>query len=44
MVLRQRVAPRRRLTIPNHEEVAKATLRGIIRQAGLTLEEFLDLL
>jgi predicted RNA binding protein YcfA (HicA-like mRNA interferase family) len=44
MVLRQQAAPHRRLTIPDHKEVAKGTLRGIIRQAGLTLDEFLELL
>jgi len=27
-----------------HEEVARGTLRAIIRDAGLTMEEFLDLL
>ena len=32
------------LTIPMHEEVARGTLRAITRDAGLTMEEFLDLL
>ena len=32
------------LTIPMHEEVARGTLRAIVRDAGLTMEEFLDLL
>ena len=32
------------LTIPVHREVARGTLRAIIRDAGLTLEEFLELL
>jgi len=32
------------LTIPMHQEVARGTLRAIIRDAGLTMEEFLDLL
>jgi len=27
-----------------HQEVARGTLRAIIRDAGLTMEEFLDLL
>ena len=40
MILRQQNAPHRRLTVPDHEEVAKGTLRAIIRQAGLTVEEF----
>ena len=34
----------RRLTVPNHRELAKGTLRALIREAGLTKEEFLDLL
>ncbi len=40
MVLRQTVAPHRRLSIPDHKEIAKGTLRAIIKQAGLTVEEF----
>jgi len=34
----------RRLTVPHHTELAKGTLRSIIRQAGLTVEEFSALL
>jgi len=30
--------------VPNHKELAKGTLRAIIRQAGLTPEEFNALL
>jgi predicted RNA binding protein YcfA (HicA-like mRNA interferase family) len=44
IVIRQRRYPHRRLTVPNHKEVAKGTLRGLIKQAGLTVEEFIDLL
>ena len=44
LILRQQTAPHRRLTVPDHKEVAKGTLRAIIRQAGLTVEEFNDLL
>lgn len=32
------------LTIPNHKEIARGTLRTIIKQSGLTIEEFLELL
>ncbi len=32
------------LIIPDHKEVDRWTLRGIIRDAGLTVEEFLQLL
>lgn len=41
---RQTEAPHRRLVVPDHREIAKGTLRAIIRQAGLTVEEFTDLL
>jgi len=44
MILRQQSPPRRRLTVPDHAEVAKGTLRAIIRQAGLTIDEFKQLL
>ena len=44
IILRQNTVPYRRLTIPNHKEIAKGTLRAIIRQAGLTREEFFELL
>lgn len=44
IVLRQTEHPHRRLTVPDHDEVAKGTLRAIIRQAGLTVEEFNALL
>ncbi len=44
MILRQQSSPHRRLTVPDHKDVAKGTLRAIIRQAGLTVEEFTNLL
>ena len=44
MILRMNKGPFRRLTVPNHNELAKGTLRAIIRQAGLTVEEFIKLL
>jgi predicted RNA binding protein YcfA (HicA-like mRNA interferase family) len=28
------------LSVPDHKEVAKGTLRSLIRSAGLTLDEF----
>ena len=34
---------RKPLTIPNHKEIARGTLRQIIKDAGLTVEEFLKL-
>jgi predicted RNA binding protein YcfA (HicA-like mRNA interferase family) len=44
MILRNMNAPHRRLTVPNHKEIAKGTLRSIIRNSGLTVEEFKKLL
>ncbi|MEL6769610.1 MAG: type II toxin-antitoxin system HicA family toxin [Bacteroidota bacterium] len=44
MILRQAVAPHRRVVVPDHKEVAKGTLRAIIREAGLTVDEFRELL
>jgi hypothetical protein len=32
------------LTIPAHKEMARGTLRAIIKQAGFSLDEFLKLL
>jgi predicted RNA binding protein YcfA (HicA-like mRNA interferase family) len=32
------------LTIPQHEVLAPGTLRDLIRNAGLTVEEFIELL
>ena len=40
VVLRHSMPPYRRLVVPDHKELAKGTLRAIIRQAGLTIEEF----
>ncbi|MBI2656209.1 type II toxin-antitoxin system HicA family toxin [Candidatus Woesearchaeota archaeon] len=44
IILRNSTPPHRRLTVPNHKEIAKGTLRAIIRQAGLSREEFFELL
>ncbi len=44
IVLRQKASPHRRVTVPDHPEVAKGTLRAIIREVGLTVDEFKDLL
>lgn len=32
------------LSVPDHREVAKGTLRSLFRNAGLTVDEFLDAL
>jgi predicted RNA binding protein YcfA (HicA-like mRNA interferase family) len=44
IILRQLEYPHRRIVIPDHKEVAKGTLRSIIRETGLTVGEFKDLL
>ena len=44
MILRQSAVPHRRLTVPNHKELAKGTLRAIIRESGLSVDEFVRLL
>ncbi len=35
-----RTASGRRLSVPNHRELAKGTLRALIREGGLTKEQF----
>lgn len=44
IILRHRQLPHRRLSVPNHRELAKGVLRAPICEAGLTVEEFSDLL
>lgn len=44
IVLRHVSYPHRRIVVPDHNEVAKGTLRAIIKQVGLTIEEFKELL
>lgn len=44
IILRHKNPPYRRLTISNHKEISVGTLRAIIRQTGLSREEFLNLL
>lgn len=44
IILRQTAQPHRRVVVPDHHEVAKGTLRAIIRQVGLTIDEFKALL
>ena len=44
VILRRTDPPHRHLSVPNHRELAKGTLRGLIRDAGLTVEAFEGLL
>lgn len=43
MIIRQD-DPKTTISVPDHKELKPGTLRGIIRQAGLTVEEFKELL
>jgi len=44
IILRNINPPYRRLTVPNHKEIAKGTLRKIIKESGLSVEIFSELL
>jgi predicted RNA binding protein YcfA (HicA-like mRNA interferase family) len=44
IVLRHLDPPHRRVTVPDYAEIAKGTLRAIIRQVGMTTDEFMKLL
>jgi len=39
-----REEPFNQIVVPNHKELDRGTLRAIIRQAGLSVDEFNDLL
>jgi len=43
VILRHTLPPHRRLTVPDHRELAKGTLRALIREAGITVEDFIAL-
>ncbi|MBX3330857.1 MAG: type II toxin-antitoxin system HicA family toxin [Nitrospira sp.] len=43
-VILRRSQPFAQLVVPDHKELDRGTLRAIIRQADLTVEEFLRLL
>ncbi len=44
IILRNENPPHRRLTVPKHKEIAKGTLRAIMRQVGISREEFINML
>jgi predicted RNA binding protein YcfA (HicA-like mRNA interferase family) len=39
-----REEPRATVSVPDHKELDRGTLRAIIRQAGLSVDEFIELL
>ena len=44
IVLRRREPPHRKVAIPSYRELPRGTLRAIVAEAGLTVDQFLDLL
>ena len=44
IILRNIRPPHRRAVVPNRKEVPRGTLRAIVREVGLTPEEFIKLL
>lgn len=44
MILRRVEPPHRHLSIPNHRELGRGLLRSLIREAGLSVDEFVRLL
>ncbi|MBM3498491.1 MAG: addiction module toxin, HicA family [Armatimonadetes bacterium] len=43
-IILRRDAPFAQVVVPDHKELDRGTLRGIIRQAGLSVDEFCALL
>ena len=43
-VVMRRDEPFAQVVVPDHDELDRGTLRAIIRQAGLSVEDFLQLL
>ena len=43
-IILRRAAPFGQVVVPDHKEIDNGTLRGIVRQAGLSVEEFIALL
>jgi predicted RNA binding protein YcfA (HicA-like mRNA interferase family) len=39
IILRHSKPPYQRLVVPDHAEIAKGTLRALLREAGLTVDE-----
>jgi predicted RNA binding protein YcfA (HicA-like mRNA interferase family) len=43
-IILRRAEPFAQLVVPDHKELDRGTLRAIIRQSGLSVEEFIGLL
>jgi predicted RNA binding protein YcfA (HicA-like mRNA interferase family) len=44
MILRRTEPPHRHLSVPRHKELGKGLLRGLLRDAGITVDEFIKTL
>ncbi|MEH2191508.1 MAG: type II toxin-antitoxin system HicA family toxin [Nostoc sp.] len=43
-IILRRDEPFSEVVVPNHQELDKGTLRAIIRQVGLSVDEFIELM
>lgn len=43
MIIRLNVSPYTKLSVPNHKELDRGLLRSLIRDAGITVDEFISL-
>ena len=43
-IILRRDEPFTEVVVPNHQELDKGTLRAIIRQVGLSVDEFIELM
>ena len=43
-IILRRDHPFSQLVVPDHKELDRGTLRAILRQAGISIEQFIDLL
>ncbi len=43
-IILRRTNPFRQVVVPDHKELDRGTLRAIIRQAGISIDQFLELL
>jgi predicted RNA binding protein YcfA (HicA-like mRNA interferase family) len=43
-IIMRRDSPFSQTVVPDHKEIAKGTLRAILRKTGLSIDEFINLL
>ena len=41
IIMREKKAPFRRVTVPNHRQIVPRTLLSVMKQAGISREEFM---